>query len=79
VDGVYLTAVGVGTGGPEGLSLAVLRDGSAYHFNLDQPLYPGVLPASQAAGGGDRPPPERQERPADQLRLMREPGHISAE
>ena len=69
VEGVYLAASGVGTG-PDGLSLAVLRYGSAYHFALDQPLYPGVLSASHAAGGGDLPPPERQEWHADQLRLM---------
>lgn len=79
VERVYLHACGVGTG-PDGLSLAVLRDGSACHFDLDQPLYPGVLSASRAAAGADDlPEPRRQDWHADQLRLMREPGDDRAE
>ena len=72
VESVYLAAVGVGTN-PDGLSLAVLQDGSAYHFDLEQPLHTRVMSASRAASaGGDRPPPRREEWHADQLRLMRE-------
>jgi hypothetical protein len=79
VEGVYLHASGVGPG-PDGLSLAVLRDGSAYHLDLDQPLYPGVLSASRAAAGAnDLPEPLRQDWHADQLRLMREPEDDRAE
>jgi hypothetical protein len=73
MDGVYLAVSGVGNA-PDGVSLAVLRDGRAYHFDLDQPLYPGVLSASRAAAGGDLRLPERQEWHADQLRLMRDLG-----
>jgi len=72
VEGVYLTAVGLGND-PDGLSLAVLQHGSAYHFNLDQPLhYPRVISASKAArAGGDRPMPRREDGHSDQLRLLR--------
>jgi hypothetical protein len=70
VEGVYLTAVGVGTE-PDGLSLAVLQDGSACHFDLDQSLHPRVMSASRAARvSGDRPPPLRQGWHAGQLRLL---------
>jgi hypothetical protein len=72
VDDVYLSVVGVGTG-PEGLSLIRLRDGSAYHVDLAQPLVPGLLSASrQAAGvefGGSQW--ESQDWHADHLRLIR--------
>ena len=79
VEGAYLTAVGVGAS-PEGLLLAVLRDGSAYHFELDQPLPVGALSASAqvAAAQFEAPPWQHQEWHADQLRLMREPEQNSA-
>jgi hypothetical protein len=71
VPDVYLAAAGLGTG-PDGLSLAVLRDGGGYHFTLDQPLHPDVMAASRAArAGGDRPLPDRPGWHADQLRLIR--------
>jgi hypothetical protein len=71
VEGVYLDASGIGTD-PDGLALATLQDGGAYHFELNQPLYPGVLSASRAAAGADDlPEPRRQDWHADQLRLMR--------
>jgi hypothetical protein len=72
VDEVYLTAVGAGTR-PEGLSLARLRDGGAYHFDLAQPLAPRLLSASRRAAGvqfeGSRW--ESQGWHADHVRLMR--------
>lgn len=49
-DDVYLSAVGMGTR-PEGLSLTRLQDGRAYHFDLAQPLRPGLLTASRQAAG----------------------------
>jgi hypothetical protein len=77
---VYLTAVGVGTG-PEGLSLARLRDGGAYHFDLAQPLNPPVMTASRKAAGVqfDEPGWRQQDWHADQLRLIREPRRGAAE
>jgi hypothetical protein len=42
VPGAYLAAVGLGAD-PDGLSLAVLRDGGACHFDLSQPLHPRML------------------------------------
>ncbi len=72
VDDVYLSAVGVGTR-PEDVSLTRLQDGRAYHFDLAQPLGPGLLTASrQAAGvefGGSHW--ESQYWHADHVRLMR--------
>ncbi len=55
----------------------MIQDSSAYHFDLDQPLYPGVLSASAQAVGVPPEPPQwqRQDWHADQLRLMRELGH----
>jgi hypothetical protein len=50
VDDVYLSAVGAGTR-PEGLALTRLRDGGAYHFDLTQPLVPGLLQASRQSAG----------------------------
>lgn len=80
VAGVYLSAVGIGAG-PDGLSLARLHDGAAYHFDLKQPLRPGVLSASRRAAGVqlEAPPRQRQDWHADQLWLMRGSGHTSAE
>lgn len=77
---VYLSAVGVGIG-PDGLSLARLQDGAAYHFDLKQPLRPGVLSASSRAAAVEleAPPWQRQDWHADHLRLMRESEHSSAE
>lgn len=67
---MYLAAVGLGTG-PEGLSLAVLQVGSAYHFNLDQPLQSRMLSESlERDGGYDSRYLRRQEFHADQLQLL---------
>jgi hypothetical protein len=70
----------VGTG-PEGLSLARLTDGGAYHFDLTQPLGPRVMTASSQAAGVQLEAPGRllQDWHADQLRLVREPRHGAAE
>lgn len=58
VAGVYLAAVAMGTD-PDGLSLAVLQDGSAYHFDLDQPLDTHVMSASRERAGVDGQEPNR--------------------
>jgi hypothetical protein len=72
VDDVYLAVVGVGTG-PGGLPLSLIRDGSAYHFLLDQPLHPDVMAASRAARGGDELlEPRRGRWHDDQLRVLRD-------
>jgi hypothetical protein len=75
VPGAHLVAVGVGVE-PAGLPLAVLQDGAAYHFELDQPLAPGVMSASAAAAGltDEKLAWQRRDWHPDQLRLMREPG-----
>jgi hypothetical protein len=74
VEDVYLAAVGVGID-PDGLSLGVLENGDAYHFELDQPMHPPVMVASHAArADGDRPPPRREDWHPDQLQLMRQLG-----
>jgi hypothetical protein len=44
---VYLAVVGVGNG-PNGLALAVLEDGGAYHFDLGQPMHAPMMNASRA-------------------------------
>jgi hypothetical protein len=76
VEDAYLAAVGVGIN-PDGLSLAMLENGDAYHFGLDQPMHPPVMIASHAARtDGDPPPPWRAEWHPDQLQLMRPPGPI---
>ena len=72
----------VGTGvGPEGLSLACLQDGAAYHFDLKQPLRPEARSESSRAAGVESEAPswQRQDWHADQLRLMPESGHTSAQ
>jgi hypothetical protein len=51
VEGVYLAAVGLGAD-PDGLSLAVVRDGGAYHFGLGQPLHPRMLSEALEGEGG---------------------------
>jgi hypothetical protein len=72
VADVYLSAVGVGTS-PDGLSLARLHDGIGYHFDLEQPLRPGVLSASsRAALVGFEASWQRQDWHADQVGVMRE-------
>jgi hypothetical protein len=76
----YLSAVGTGAG-PDGLSLARLKDRPAYHFDLKQPLRPGVRSATSRAALGaqsEAPPWLRQDWHADQLRLMRESRRTSA-
>lgn len=77
----YLAAVGTGAG-PDGLSLARLRDGAAYHFDLDQPLPPEIrTESSQAAFESVRPEAAasaRRDWHPDQLRLMGEPGRAGA-
>lgn len=72
VDDVYLSAVGAGTR-PEGLSLTRLRDGGAYHFDLAQPLAPGLLSASRQAAGVEFEGSqwESQGWHADHVRLLR--------
>jgi hypothetical protein len=70
VPGVYLAAIGAGTA-PDGLSLAVIHDGSAYHFPLDQPLYPQVLSVSRQLADGDGLELYRQDWHADQTACTR--------
>jgi hypothetical protein len=72
VDDVYLAVAGVGTG-PGGLPLSLIRDGSAYHFLLDQPLHPDVMAASRAArGAAELLAPRCGQWHDDQLRVLRE-------
>ena len=67
---VALAAIGMGVE-PDGLSLAVVRDADAYHFDLGQPLGPDILSAGLRRDGG---PENRYLRRAefhpDQLLLM---------
>lgn len=76
---VYLPVVGMGVG-PDGLSPARLQDGAAYHFDLKQPLRPGVRSASSRAAGvqSEALPWQRQDWHADPLRLMRDLERTSA-
>jgi hypothetical protein len=70
VEGVYLAAAGMGTE-PDGLSLAVVRDGDAYHFDLSRPLHPETLAASRRRDGwAEKQAMRRKDFHADQLRLM---------
>lgn len=66
--------------GPDGLSLARLQGGAAYHFDLKQPLRPAVRSASSGAAGvqSEALPWQRQDWHADQLRLMRDSERNSA-
>jgi hypothetical protein len=76
--GVYLCVVGVGPGtGQEGLSLATLRDSSAYHFDLHEPLSLELVKASAETAGvrlGSPPTWVREDWHPDQLQLIRELG-----
>jgi hypothetical protein len=70
VDGVYLAAAGSG-GASDGVTLARLRDGRDYNFDLAEPLHPDVIAASHAAhADGKRSRPQREEWHADQLGLL---------
>jgi hypothetical protein len=71
VEGAYLAAVGVGTA-PDGLSLAEIQDGSAYHFILAEPLHTRLMSASRECADGDGLELHRQNWHADQLRLLRD-------
>jgi hypothetical protein len=72
VDEAYLAAAGSGTD-PDGLALARLTDGRAYHVDLDEPLHPRVITASSAArSGGERPFLPRADWHSDQVLLIRE-------
>ena len=70
-EGVYLAVAGSAGTDPEGLALARLQDGHAYHVDLDGPSHTGLMTASKAAArAGDRTfvvPPDWH---ADHLRLM---------
>jgi hypothetical protein len=72
VESVYLAAVGMGTE-PVALSLALLPDGDAHHFDLDQPLHPDTLAAGLTRDGYERRYLRRTEFHPDQLRLMGDP------
>jgi hypothetical protein len=76
VAGVYLCVVGVGRGaGPEDLSVAALRDGRTYHFDLHGPLSLQLAKASaEAAGLPLKSPPSwaREDWHPDHLHLIRE-------
>ncbi len=73
--GVYLSVVGVGQGtGPEGLAVAAVRDGSAYHCDLHGPFSLQLAKASAEAAGVPSSAPSwlREDWHADQLELIRE-------
>lgn len=74
--GVYLSVVGVGPNtGPEDLGFAALRDGRAYHFDLDGPLSLAMAQATAEAAGaplGADQPWQRQDWHPDQLQLIRQ-------
>ena len=71
VPDVYLAVIGLGAD-PDGLSLAMLQDGSAYHFDLNQPLDPSAMAASRQRAGGGALEPHRRDWHPDQLRLLRD-------
>jgi hypothetical protein len=65
--------VGTGTE-PDALALAVLPDGDAHHFDLDQPLHPDTLSAGLARDSGyERRYLRRTEFHTDRLRLRGDP------
>jgi hypothetical protein len=74
--GVYLSVAAVGPGpGPEDLGLVALRDGRAYHFDLDESLSIAIAEAAAEAAGvplGPDPSWQRQDWHPDQLQLIRE-------
>lgn len=74
LDDVYLAVSGLG-GSPDGLALTRLREASAYHFDLEQPLDGRAIRASSAAAwpDGEEIWWERAAWHTDQVRLM--PGH----
>lgn len=72
IDGIYVAAVGVGVD-PDGLSLTMVRDASAYHFDLADPLHPDVMEESAQAAGvrfDVEPPWKPADWHTDQLRLL---------
>jgi hypothetical protein len=74
--GVYLSVAGIGPDtSPEDLGLAALRDGRAYHFDLDGPLSIAMAQAAAEAAGvplGPDPSWQRREWHPGQLQLIRE-------
>ena len=67
---VVLAAIGMGAG-PDGLSLEVVRDAGAYHFDPGQPLGPDILSAGlRRDGGQENRYPRRTGFHPDQLLLM---------
>ncbi len=73
---VYLSVAGVGLDtGPDDLGFALLRDGRAYHFDLEGPLSIAMAEAAAEAAGvppGADQPWRRQGWHPDQLQLIRE-------
>jgi hypothetical protein len=73
-EGVYVSLAGLGPGAkPEGLALAALRDGEAYHFDLHGPLSLEVAAASRQAAGvpyEQQPPWQPTNWHHDQLQLV---------
>ncbi len=82
-EGVRVSVVGLGPGvRPEGLALAALRDGEAYHFDLHGPLSLEVAAASRQAAGlpdGQQPPWRSTEWHPDHLQLTGQLGSGPAE
>jgi hypothetical protein len=73
-EGVYVSVVGLGPDArPEGVALAALRDGGAYHFDLHGPLSLELAARSRQAAGvhyEEQPPWRSTEWHQDQLQLM---------
>jgi hypothetical protein len=73
LDHVYLAAIGSG-GSPDGLALARVRDASAYHFDLEQPVDVRTFQAASDAAWADHEQAwQHSDWHPDQLRLV--PGH----